>query len=179
MTDKKGRTTATVLYLIVLAIIQWAVVGQGFPINEKLLWFANGVASLLLGSRLLNPHFVPPADVATNSFVAGGTLIAALAAKPALQSDLFIIWLAFSACAVCFLASMVVLLVKRPHGLETRPWVLSVERGVKAFGAPRTIFTRQPVAAHAGRCARTQEKRPARNASLEERRGRLMTDGSC
>ncbi len=141
MINKKERTTATILYLIVLAIIQWTVVGQGFPINEKLLWFANGVASLLLGSRLLNPHFVPPADVAANSFVAGGTLIAALAAKPALQFDLFIIWLAFAACAVCFLASMVVLCVKHPRGLETRPWILSLEQGVKAFGAPRTIFT--------------------------------------
>ena len=141
MTDKKGRTFATALYLIVLAIIQWAVVGQDFPINEKLLWFANGVASLLLGSRLLNPHFVPPADVATNSFVAGGTLIAALAAKPALQSDEVIIWIALGACAVCFLTSIAVLLVKRSHGLETRPWVLSVERGAKGFGAPRTIFT--------------------------------------
>ncbi|KPQ05930.1 MAG: putative ATPase [Rhodobacteraceae bacterium HLUCCA12] len=141
MTDKKGRTTATVLYLIILVIIQWYVVGQGFPINEKLLWFANGVASLLLGSRLLNPHFVPPADVATNSFVAGGTLIAALAAKPALLSDQFIIWIAFGVCASCFLASIAVLLVKRTHGLETRPWVLSIERGIKAFGAPRTIFT--------------------------------------
>ncbi|WP_111641801.1 ATP-binding protein [Marinimicrobium alkaliphilum] len=141
MIDKKGRTTATVLYLIALVIIQWAVIGQGFPINEKLLWFANGVASLLLGSRLLNPHFVPPADVATNSFVAAGTLIAAVAAKPALQSDLIIIWLAFSACTLCFLISIVVLLVKRTHGRESRPWALSVERAVKAFGAPRTIFT--------------------------------------
>ena len=141
MIDKKGRTFATVLYLIALVIIQWTIVGQGFPINEKLLWFANGVASLILGSRLLNPHFVPPADVATNSFVAGGTLIAALAAKPVLYSDLAIIWVAFSACAVCFLISIIVLLVKRTHGLETRAWVLSIERGVKAFGAPRTIFT--------------------------------------
>ncbi|MEW8495921.1 MAG: DUF87 domain-containing protein [Candidatus Thiodiazotropha taylori] len=141
MIDKKGRTTAIVLYLITLVIIQWTIVGQGFPINEKLLWFANGVASLLLGSRLLNPHFTPPADVATNSFVAGGTLIAALAAKPVVNSDLIIIWIAFSSCTLCFLVSIVVLLVKRSHGLETRPWVLSIERAAKAFGAPRTIFT--------------------------------------
>jgi len=139
--QKKGRITATVLDLIVLAVIQWKVVGQGFPINEKLLWFANGVAGLLLGSRLLNPHFIPPADVATNSFVAGGTLIAALAATPPLQSDLIVIWVALGACAICFLVSIVVLLVKRTHGLETRSWVLSMERGVRGFGAPRTIFT--------------------------------------
>ena len=72
---------ATALYLIALAVIRCLIIGQGFPINEKFLWFANGVAGLLLGSRLLNPHFVPSADVATNSVVSAGTLTAALAAK--------------------------------------------------------------------------------------------------
>ncbi|WP_018148469.1 helicase HerA domain-containing protein [Henriciella marina] len=141
MNDKKGRAVATILYLAILVFIQWSIIGQGFPLNEKLLWFANGVASLILGSRLLNPHFVPPADVATNSFVAGGTLIAALAANPSLPNDQLILLIAFGACAACFLLSMAVLLLKRTHGLETRPWVLSVERSVKGFGAPRTIFT--------------------------------------
>ena len=141
MSDKKGRLVATLFYLIVLILIQWVVIGQGFPVNEKLLWFANGVASLLLGSRLLNPHFVPPADVATNSFVAGGTLIAALAAKPTETSDLAAIWITFAACVVCFVAAIVVLLAKRSQGLETRAWVLATEKGVKGLGGPRVIFT--------------------------------------
>lgn len=141
MADRKDRTTATVLYLIILVIIQYYIVGQGFPIDEKLLWVANGAASLLLGSRLLNPHFVPPADVATNSFVAGGTLIAALAAEPFKQADLILIWTSFAACVACFCLSILVLIARRPQGLETRPWILGIERGAKAFGAPRTIFT--------------------------------------
>lgn len=141
MSDRRDRTTATVLYLVLLSIIQYYVVGNGFPIDENLLWFANGAAGLLLGSRLLNPHFVPPADVATNSFFAGGTLIAALAAEPSQPAELALIWTLFAACAACFLLSVVVLMSRRSQGLETRPWVLGIERGVKAFGAPRTIFT--------------------------------------
>lgn len=141
MSDKKGRVAATLLYLVFLAGIQFYVVGNGFPINEKLLWFANGAAGLLLGSRLLNPHFVPPADVATNSFVAGGTLIAALAANPSQPTELALIWVSFAACAACFALSVLVLMARRSQGLETRLWVLGIERGVKAFGAPRAIFT--------------------------------------
>tara|TARA_Y100000815_G_scaffold69558_1_gene58523 strand:+ start:11062 stop:13236 length:2175 start_codon:yes stop_codon:yes gene_type:complete len=141
LNDKKGRVAATLLYLIILAGIQHFVVGDGFPIDESILWFANGAASLLLGSRLLNPHFVPPADVATNSFVAGGTLIAALAAEPSQFSELALIWISFTACTACFVLSVFVLMVRRTQGLETRVWVLGIERSVKAFGAPRTIFT--------------------------------------
>ena len=141
MSERKSRVAATLIYLIFLAGIQFYIVGNGFPINEKLLWLANGAAGLLLGSRLLNPHFIPPADVATNSFVAGGTLIAALAANPSQPLELALIWLSFAACTVCFSLSALVLMVRRSQGLETRRWVLGIERGVKAFGAPRTIFT--------------------------------------
>ena len=141
MTDRRGRVAATLIYLVFLSGIQLYIVGSGFPINEKFLWFANGAAGLLLGSRLLNPHFIPPADVATNSFVAGGTLIAALAANPSQPTELALIWISFAACAACFALSVLVLMVRRAQGLETRRWVLGIERGVKAFGAPRTIFT--------------------------------------
>lgn len=141
MIEIRGRTAATLFYLIALTAIQYLIVGQGFPINEKLLWLANGAAALLLGSRLLNPHFVPPADVATNSFVAGGTLIGALAAQPSDASDQALIWIAFAACVLCFLAALLVLLLRNPHGLETRPWLLGLERGARAFGGPRVIFT--------------------------------------
>jgi hypothetical protein len=141
MTDKKSRTLATTVYLTVLFLIHWTVVDSGFPINEKLLWLANGVASLLLGSRLLNPHFVPPADVATNSFVAGGTLIAALAATPSNYSDLVIIWTSLSICFLCFFSAIFIIIIKRTHGMETRTWILGIERVVKGIGSPRSIFT--------------------------------------
>lgn len=141
MNDKKGRVAATLLYLVFLTGIHYYIVGDGFPIDEKLLWFANGAAGLLLGSRLLNPHFVPPADVATNSFVAGGTLVAALAAEPSQNAELALIWISIVACTACFALSVFVLMAKRTQGLETRLWVLGIERGVKAFGAPRSIFT--------------------------------------
>lgn len=139
--SKRTRTVSAVLYLIVLAAIQYSIVGSGFPVNEKLLWFANGAASLILGSRLLNPHFVPPADAATNAFIAGGTLVAALAANLQSQTDLLLISTMLALSAICFLASVLVIIVREPHSLETRKWVHALERLAKAFGAPKTIFT--------------------------------------
>lgn len=141
MQDKKGRVVAVVVYLIAIFAIQYFLVGDGFPINEKLLWLVNGVASLLLGSRLLNPHFIPPADVATNSFFAGATMVAALAVPSIAGPGAVLAWIALVVCAACFLAAVVCLLAKRGGGLETRAWVLGIERAVKAIGAPRTIFT--------------------------------------
>lgn len=141
MTDKRGRVLATVVYLAAILGIQYWVVGEGFPVDEKLLWLVNGVASLLLGSRLLNPHFVPPADVATNAFFAGATMVAALSVTTLTALDKVVVWAVIAFCLSCFMAAVVVLLAKRSFGLETRPWVLSVERGAKGLGAPRTIFT--------------------------------------
>ena len=141
MIEKNGRVIVTLIYLLVLTWIQWWAIGSGFPLNEKLLWFANGVASLLLGSRLLNPHFVPPADVATNSFVAAGTLVAALATKPTDQIELAVIWTMIAACGLCFLVAITVLLVKQSRRRETRRWVDVLERSARGFGAPRIIFT--------------------------------------
>ncbi|MCK5777750.1 MAG: DUF87 domain-containing protein [Rhodospirillales bacterium] len=139
--ERKGRTAATIIYMVILTFLQWKVIGSGFPIDEKLLWFGNGMASLLLGSRLLNPHFVPPADAATNAFVAGGTLVAALAVNPTDPVDLAAISIALGVCAACFLAALFVIMTKRPQGLETRPSLLGIERAAKSVGAPRTIFT--------------------------------------
>ncbi|KPP83042.1 MAG: Bipolar DNA helicase HerA [Oceanicaulis sp. HLUCCA04] len=139
--SKRTRTISAIAYLTTLALIQFFVIGDGFPINEKLLWFANGAASLILGSRLLNPHFVPPADAATNSFVAGGTLVAALAANPDIFSDLILIWSMLALSALCFFASISVIILREPRGIENRKWIQALEKGVKAFGAPKTVFT--------------------------------------
>lgn len=135
------RVFEVVIYLFVLCAIQLLVVEQGFPINEKLLWLANGVASLVLGTRLLNPHFVPPSDAAANSFVAGGTLVAALATKPTNVIDIWAIWLLIALCSVCFLLALTSLITKKGNGIETRSWVLIIEKIAKNLGAPKIIFT--------------------------------------
>lgn len=86
------------------------------------------MASLLLGSRLLNPHFVPPADVATNAFVASGALVASIAATPDFNADYVLLLIAFIGTFLVFVAAVVVLFLKRPHGTKTRVVVLALQR---------------------------------------------------
>lgn len=66
----KDRVISLLIYAVLLAVIQYFLIETGFTQNENAIWFYNGVASLLFGSRLLNPHFTPPAHAATNGFVA-------------------------------------------------------------------------------------------------------------
>lgn len=138
---RSERVISVVVYLLILILIQWLVIGHGFPINEKLLWFANGVASLVLGTRLLNPHFSPPADIAANSFVAAGTLVAALGVQTLSPTDALVVKLGLAACMACFLTALTILWVKRTQGMETRSLVLSAERLVKGLGGPKVLFT--------------------------------------
>ena len=142
MTAKRqNRVVATAMYLASLMAIHWMFIGSGFPLDQNILWLINGVASLILGSRLLNPHFTPPADVATNAFFAAGTMLAALAATPINTMDSLLVWVAFLICCTILVVSLLVLIVRKPQGLEDRTWLIAVERVIKGAGDPRFIFT--------------------------------------
>lgn len=136
----QARVIATVVYLLFLLVVQWTIVGTGFPLDQKALWFFNGVASLLLGSRLLNPHFVPPADVATNAFFASATLATAFAVSAA-STDKAIIIIAICFCVALLALSLGVILIRRDPRLETRRWVDTAQRVIRGIGSPRVIFT--------------------------------------
>ena len=74
----RQRVIALITYCGVLLAIQYWIVEPRLPpgtING--LWFYSGIASLLLGSRLLNPYFTPPVDAATNAFVSCVSILAA------------------------------------------------------------------------------------------------------
>ena len=43
--------------------------------------------------------------------------------------------------ALCFFASISVIILREPRGIENRKWIQALEKGVKAFGAPKTVFT--------------------------------------
>ncbi|MEQ8823460.1 MAG: DUF87 domain-containing protein [Filomicrobium sp.] len=139
--DKQQRAIAAALYLLVLLLVQAIWIGPGFPIDEKLLWLANGAAGLVLGSRLLHPHFTPPADVAANAFFAGATMVAALAAPTLTSNTEPLVWIALVACAVVFMGALAVLILKEQLEYQFNPRVVSVEHALRKIGQPRVVFT--------------------------------------
>jgi len=137
----RNRVSGLVVYALTLAAIQYYVVSTGFTPNENAIWLYSGFASLLFGSRLLNPHFTPPADAATNSFVALAALIAGSLVVPWGTLDAPLLWAVVGACALICMISVLVLLIRPPVGAETRPWVRVADRAVRNLGSPTVIFT--------------------------------------
>jgi uncharacterized protein len=137
----RNRVVSLVVYTLLLGFIQWKVVDTGLTPNENAIWAYSGFASLLFGSRLLNPHFTPPADAATNSFVALAAIVAGSVVVPAGSWELALIWVVALFCAAVCLTSVVVLLVRVPVGVETRLWVRAADRVVRGLGSPSVIFT--------------------------------------
>ena len=109
MTNTRHQTQHRVLslavYAAILAAVQYFVVSSGFTPNERAIWLYSGFASLLFGSRFLNPHFTPPADAATNSFVALSALFAGTLVVPTGNWDWWLLWAGIICCAaICVLS---------------------------------------------------------------------------
>ncbi|WP_170162562.1 ATP-binding protein [Methylocystis hirsuta] len=137
----RNRVISLAVYAIVLALVQWLVVATGFTPNENAIWLYSGFASLLFGSRLLNPHFTPPADAATNGFVALAAIIAGSLVVPAGTADAALLWTVAAFSGLVSVLSVFVLIVRIPLGTETRPWVRILDRAVRGLGSPTVIFT--------------------------------------
>ena len=134
------RVVSLVVYGLLLSVIQIFVVDTGLIPNESAIRFYNGLASLLFGSRLLNPHFTPPADAATNGFVALSSLLAGSLVVTS-RPDAILLWAVAAFCAGVSVLSIVVLLVRAPAGLEIHLWVRAIDRAVRGLGSPTFIFT--------------------------------------
>jgi hypothetical protein len=123
-----------------VAAIQYWLVEQHFPPGTiKGLWFYAGIASLPLGSRLLNPYFTPPGDAAVNAFVSSVSVLAAWAHEKSI--DIGALNWAAAYCVVVFMATMVSLLFRPPLGEAQPVWLTVVDRFGRALGAPNVIFT--------------------------------------
>ncbi len=138
--EAKIRSVALVIYIAALIVVQFGVVDTRLSPNENAIWFYSGIASLLLGSRLLNPYFTPPADSLTNAFAA---LLAVVPALPVVRSstpDAYVLAVAVAVCALVAIASLLVLITRPEPGVEPGPiWKLS-DRAVKGLGSPNIIF---------------------------------------
>jgi hypothetical protein len=141
VSESKVRVVALVIYAAILAAIQVFIVDTRLVPNENSIWLYNGIASLLFGSRLLNPHFTPPADAATNSFIALASIVAASLVVPPSTYDAILLWVVAAFCGLICVCSILVLLVRAPIGLETRAWVKLIDRAVRNLGNPNVIFT--------------------------------------
>ena len=135
------RVIALVLYTIILMVVHYFVVEPSFLPSEKALWLFNGVASLLFGSRLLNPHFTPPADAATNGFLVVLAMLAASLAIASTSSDFVLLVAVGVFGGIVLVTSIIVLAIREPSGLEARPWVIAIDKSVRKLGSPNVIYT--------------------------------------
>ena len=137
----RQRVIALILYTIILMVAHYFLVEPSFLPSEKVLWLFNGVASLLFGSRLLNPHFTPPADAATNGFlVVLAMLAASLTVSPASNDLLVVVGVGLFGAFVLFMC-IIVILVRVPGSIEGRPWLLTLDQTVRRLGSPNVMFT--------------------------------------
>lgn len=141
MSDSKIRIGALAVYFVVLALVQWKVIDSGLAPNENSVWFYSGLASLLFGSRLLNPYFTPPADALTNAFAAFLALLPALAAKLLHPADLGLLNAGVYGCAALGLSALVVIITRPAPGVTPSVFWQTSERIVRGLGSPHIVFT--------------------------------------
>jgi hypothetical protein len=125
----RQRVVALIVYCMVLLAIQYWVVEPHLPPSTiKGLWFYAGIASLLLGSRLLNPYFTPPGDAAVNAFVSSVSILAAWEVAHEKSIALGPLYWAGGYCVVVFVATILSLLLRPSVGKSARPWLVILDR---------------------------------------------------
>src|SRR5690606_15393947 len=86
-------------------------------------------------------HFTPPADAATNAFMALAALIAGSLVVTPDSADATLLWSVIALCAAICVVSVLVLLIRPPIGAETRPLARLADKAVRGLGSPVVIFT--------------------------------------
>ena len=137
----RQRTIALALNATILMAVHYFVVHPGFLPSEKGLWFYNGIASLFFGRHLLNRHFIPPADAATNGFLVTVTMLAATVVTTPTANDLLLAAIVGSFGVLVLLVSIFVLIVRVPGGVESRAWMIGLDQTVRRVGSPTIIYT--------------------------------------
>src|SRR5690554_1217098 len=100
MSEAKVRAIALVIYIIALLAVQGSFVGSGLRPNENAIWLYGGIASLLFGSRILNPYFTPPSGALINGVTALLALVSALPVVPSWTIDAYVLGATVGFCAV-------------------------------------------------------------------------------
>lgn len=137
----QNRVAATLAYSLLLTALQYFVIQTGLTPNENSIWFYNGVAGLLFGSRILNPYFTPPADAATNAFAALASLIAGALVVPSYTFDAYVLGATAAFCGAILAISLAVLLFRPAPGVPQGVLLLGLDRFVRSVGTPNVMFT--------------------------------------
>lgn len=140
-TDARIRAILLVVYLTILVAVQAQLISTGLALDNKAIWLVSGIISLLFGSRLINPHFTPPADSLTNAVAA---LLAILPAVPVITSwtpDAWVLGSAVGLFALVAAVALLVLIFRPSAGVEPGLFWRFCERAVKGLGSPNIIFT--------------------------------------
>ncbi|AVA14930.1 MULTISPECIES: ATP-binding protein [Sphingopyxis] len=139
--DARIRAVLLVVYLAILMAVQAQFISTGLALDNKAIWLVSGIISLLFGSRLINPHFTPPADSLTNAVAA---LLAILPAVPVIVSwtpDAWVLGFAVGLFALVSVTSLLVLIFRPSQGIEPGLVWRLCERAVKGLGSPNIVFT--------------------------------------
>jgi len=138
---KKLRVIAILAYGSLLFVIQALVIRTGMTPNENSIWLYNGLASLLFGSRLLNPYFTPPADAATNAFAAMSSLIAASLVINHETFEYRILVCSIVVCGLILITALIILIARPAYGLAMPGWMRVADQLVRGVGAPNVLFS--------------------------------------
>lgn len=140
LTEAKTRSLALILYVCVLLLVQWKVIDTGLYPNENAIWLYGGIASLLFGSRILNPYFTPPSGALINGVAALLALLPALPIVVAWTPDAYVLGATMAFCASVALVSLLLLIFRAPMGEEPSTSWRVFERAIVGLGSPNIIF---------------------------------------
>ncbi|MEQ8251205.1 MAG: DUF87 domain-containing protein [Oceanibaculum nanhaiense] len=138
--EAKVRAIALLLYVVVLLIVQSLFVDTGLKPNENAIWLYGGIASLLFGSRILNPYFTPPSGALINGVTSLLALVSALPVVLPGTPEAYILGTLIAFCAVVTLVSILLLIFRPPLGEEPSTAWIVFERAVIGLGSPNIIF---------------------------------------
>lgn len=139
--DAKIRSFSLLIYLAAMVLVQAAIIDTGLTPNSNAIWLYSGIASLLLGSRLLNPYFTPPADSLTNAFAALLAVIPAAQEIAPWTSDAYVLGAVIAYAALLSLVAIGILLTRPAPGIQPGMFWRLCDRAVKGVGDPHIIFT--------------------------------------
>ena len=140
ISDAKVRAIALVFYIAILLIVQGLFVDSGLRPNENTIWLYGGIASLLFGSRILNPYFTPPSGALINGVTGLLALLSALPVVAPWTPDAYVLGATIGLCAFVALVSLLLLIFRVPIGEEPSTAWSVFERAVIGLGSPHFLF---------------------------------------
>lgn len=140
MSDAKVRSISLLIYIIALLLVQSHFVSSGLFPNQKAIWLFGGIASLLFGSRILNPYFTPPSGALTNGVTALLALVSAFPVVVPWTLDAYILGVTVGFSGIVAFISVLLLIFRAPMGEEPSTAWRVFERAVIGLGSPNILF---------------------------------------